>query len=115
MTIKQMVYAALCTVTANAHAGDLPKRPAWPALTFEVDTTPETGWVLGGGYDQHVVTVVTLARTQAEVDALLPAIKPAMEAITGFMADEESGDADYEDDPEVYAHFQNFRIRCRSF
>jgi hypothetical protein len=111
MTIKQSVYAALAAVLANSHAGELPPRPTWPAITFEVDTTPEDTWVMGGGYDQHVVTVVTLATTVAAIDGYKPQIKAALSALSGYMADEDHGDAEYEDDPNVYAYFQNFRIR----
>jgi hypothetical protein len=89
----------------------LPPEPTYPAIVFEIDSTPESGWVLGGGYTQHVITVTTFARTRTELATYKPAIQAAMEAITGYIAEEESGDADFEDLPGVYAFFQNFRIR----
>ena len=38
-------------------------------------------------------------------------IRAAMETIPGYMAEEEHGDAEYQEFPGVYAYFQNFRIR----
>jgi hypothetical protein len=114
MTIKQTVYAALTPVLANSHAVELPPNPTWPASVFEIDTKPEDTWVQGGGYEQHVVTVVTLG-SLTEIDTLKPQILAAMEAITGYMFDEEEGDAEYEGDANVYGYFQNFRIRTPKY
>jgi hypothetical protein len=114
MTIKQTVLAALTPVLGNTWAVELPERPTWPAIVFDIDTQPERGWVLGAGYDQHVVNVVTLARDLDEIEVLMPQIRAAITAVAGFMDIEEEGDADYEGDAEVYAYFQNFRIRTRT-
>lgn len=111
MTIHASVLTALSAVLPNTWAVELPVEPAWPALVFDVTTTPETGWVLGGGYDQHVVAVVILARSRTEIATYRPQIETALQAIAGYMADEEHGDAEYQDDPSVYAYFMNFRIR----
>lgn len=111
--IKLTVYEALLAVLPNSHAVELPQRPTWPAIVFEVDTQPEAQWVLGGGYEQHVISVVTLARDIDEIEALKPQIVDAMKVLSGYMGDEQHGDAEYEDDPEVYGYFQNFRIRER--
>lgn len=111
MTIKQTVGTALDAVLENSWAVELPPSPTWPAIVFEIDTTPEQNWVQGGGYEQHVITVVSLAKTVEELDALRPQIVAAMEPVAGFMGAEEEGDSEYEGDPEVYAYFQNFRIR----
>lgn len=114
MTIKVAVLAALEPVLANTWAVELPERPTWPAILFEVKTEPEDTWVLGGGYDQHIVTVITLARDSDQIEALNPQIKAEMSAIDGFMFAEGEGDAEYEGDPEVYGYFQDFRIRMRT-
>jgi len=113
MTIKQTVLAALEPVLPNTWAVELPKRPTWPAAVFDVDTEEEKGWVQGGGYDQHVVNLVVLARTVEELDALRPQLIAAMETIPGYMGNEGEGDGEYEDDPEVFGYFLNFRIRTR--
>ncbi len=111
MTIHADVTAALSAVLANTWAVELPTDPTWPAIVFDVDTTPETGWVLSGGYDQHVVSVVILAKARTQIAVLRPQIEAALQILPGYMSDEESGDADYEGDPSVYAYFMNFRIR----
>lgn len=111
MTIGATISTALTAVLANSWAVELPPETAYPAIVFEIDSTPETDWVLGGGYTQHVVTVTTFARTRTELATYKASIQQAMEALTGFIAEEESGDAAFEDLPGVYAFFQNFRIR----
>lgn len=113
MTIKELITAALTPVLGNTWAVELPKRPTWPAIVFEVATDPEPGWVQGGGYDQHVVSVFSMAKTVEEIDALRPQIIAAMEAVAGFIGAEAEGDSDYEGDPNIYAYYQDFRIRCR--
>jgi hypothetical protein len=113
MTVDEIVYAALLAVLQNTHSVELPDRPTWPALVFEVNSTPEPGWVLGGGYDQHDIVVTTLARSKREIHELKPQIRSAMEALEGFMGDEFSGDADFQGEAGVYAYVQNFRLRTR--
>ncbi len=111
MTIGTTINTALTAVLANAWAAELPPEPVFPAIVFEIDSTPETGWVLGGGYTQHVVSVYSFAHTKTELATLRPSIQAAMELIEGFITEEESGDAQFEDLPGVYAYYQNFRIR----
>lgn len=116
MSIEEIVYAALSSVMPNAHAVDLPANPTWPAVVFEVESTPEVGWVLGGGYDQHDISVVTLAKSKLEIvgqGGWKARIRAAMEALPGYLGDEFAGDADYEGDASVYAYVQNFRVRTR--
>jgi hypothetical protein len=112
MSTKTAIYTALSAI-ADTHAVELPDDPTWPCIVFDIDTVPETAWVAGGGYDQHVVSVVTLAKTLGEIETITAQIDMAMQAMTGFMADEERGDAPYEPDPRVYGYFQNYRIRTR--
>jgi hypothetical protein len=111
MTIGTTINTALTAVLENAWAVELPPEPTFPAIVFEIDSTPETDWVLGAGYTQHVITVTTLAYTRAELMALAASIQSAVEVVTGFITEEESGDAQFEDLPGVYGYFQNFRIR----
>lgn len=111
MTIHADITTALSAVLANTWAGELPEQPTWPAIVFDIDTDPEQGWVLGGGYDQHTVAVVSLAKTRTELAALQVQIDAAMEALPGYLRDEGRGDADYEDDASVYAYFANYVIR----
>lgn len=111
MTIGTIVNTALNAVLANSWAVELPPEPDFPAIVFEIDSVPETDWVLGGGYTQHVVTVTTFAYTRTELATLRASVQTAMEALTGFITEGESGDAQFEEFPGVYAFFQDFRIR----
>jgi hypothetical protein len=67
--------------------------------------------VQGGGYDQHAVTVIVLAKEKTQITTLQPQIDTAFEGIEGYMFDDDRGDADYEDDPSVYAYYMNFVVR----
>ena len=80
---------------------------------FDVHTVPEQGWPVGVVYEQHTVAVVIMARTKAEITAFLPQIDAAIQAITGYLRDEDRGDAGYEADADVYAYFTNYVIRQR--
>lgn len=111
MTIGTTITTALTAVLANSWAVELPPEPTFPAIVFEIDSTPETDWVLGGGYTQHVITVTTFAYTKTELSTYKASIQTAMEAIIGFITEEESGDASFEELPGVYAYYQDFRIR----
>lgn len=113
MTIHADLLAALTPVLANTWADELPPDPTWPAIVFDVSTAPEQRWVLGGGYDQHLVTVLSLARTKSELAALQPQIDAAIEVLPGYLRDEERGDAEYEGDASVYAYFAQYVIRTR--
>ena len=113
MTIKQTVYSALSSVLANTWAVELPVDVQWPAIVFDIDTTPEQAWVQGGTYDQHTIGVVIYAKTIGEIDTLKSQVDTALEAITGYMVDGDRGDATYEDDPSVYGYFSNHVIRLR--
>lgn len=118
MTIHEAVNAALSAALANTWATELPPNPVWPAAVFEIDSAPEPGWASGGGgaYSQHEVNVVVMATTVEQLDALLPAsgtgpIRAALEAMEAYMFEEDSGDAEYEGDAQVYARFVTVRLR----
>lgn len=111
MTINSDISSALTAVLSNSWAVELPVEPTYPAIVFEIDSDPERGWVFGGGYTQNVITVHIMARTLTEIATYKPLIRTAMEAIDGYMAEEESGDAAYEDLPDIYGYFLTFRIR----
>lgn len=113
MTIKQTIYSALSAVLANTWATELPVDVTFPCIVFDIETTPEQQWVLGGGYDQHTVGVVIYAKTLGELDTLKPQVDTALEAIAGYMLDGDRGDANYEDDPSVYGFYSNHVIRLR--
>lgn len=113
MTIRTLVAAALNSVEPNSWAVELPDRPEWPAIVFEIESIPEDGWVAGVGYDQDVVTVVILDRDLDNVDAIKLQVREAMSVIEGYMGDEEHGDSAYEGEPNVYGYFMNFRFRSR--
>jgi hypothetical protein len=112
-SIKQRVNEALAAVLANTHAVELPDQPTWPALVFEISTEPESGWVMGGGYDMHDIAVMTFARGQEEIEMITAQVLSAISGLAGFMGDEFSGDADYQGEADVYAYVQNFRVRTR--
>lgn len=113
MTIKTTVNTALSAVLSNTWAVELPVEPTWPAIVFDIDTTPEDFWATpaGSAYDQHTINVVILAKTQTEIETLLPQVNTALEAVTGYLLDGERGDAAYEDDASIYAYFTNHVIR----
>ena len=115
MTIGETVKSIIEPVLANSWSVELPPDPAFPAITFEIDSIPETDWVLGGGYTQHIVTITTFSHTKSELMALVNQIHVAFEAVTGFITEEESGDAVFEDLAGVYAYFQDFRIRTSTY
>lgn len=111
MTIGTTITTALTAVLVNSWADTLPPEPTFPAIVFEIDSVPESDWVLGGGYTQHVITVTALSYTKTELATISASIQSAIELIVGFITEEESGTAQFEELPGVYAYFQNFRIR----
>lgn len=111
MSISTIVNTALTGVLANSWAIELPPEPTFPAISFEIDSSTENTWVFGADYVQHIVSVTVYSRTRAQLMSYLPIIRVAMEALPGYMSEEEHGDAEYEDMVGVYAYFQNFRIR----
>lgn len=114
-TVKEIVTAALVPVLNNTWAIELPPNPMWPAIVFEIDTETEDAWCLGGGYDQHEITVTIYATTPERIDQLVPDVRAAFEALTSFMFEDKGGDAEFEDDPNVYAYFMTFRLRTSRY
>ncbi|TWI65171.1 hypothetical protein IP91_02578 [Pseudoduganella lurida] len=112
-TIKQRIYEALSAVLPNTYAVELPDEPTWPALVFEVNIDPEPGWVMGGGYNQCDIVVMTFSRSQEEIEVLAGQVLAAVSALDGFLGDEFAGDADYQGEADVFAYVQNFRVRIR--
>ncbi|KQM68776.1 hypothetical protein [Xylophilus sp. Leaf220] len=116
-SVHELVREALEPVLPNTWAIELPPAPVFPALVFDIDTEPEPGWCAGGGYDQQVVNIVALAPTLMGALALIPTgaggpVRTAMGSLgTPFMFEEESGDADYEPNPELFARFLIVRLR----
>lgn len=115
MSANAIVTTALSAVLSNSWAVELPPDVAYPAIVFTIETDPEDQWCMNGGYDQHLVTVVTLSETAEGNTALLPQVRAAFEALASFMFEEGSGDVEFEDDPNVYAYFISFRLRVSRY
>jgi len=113
MNIDQLVTSALSPVLSNSFSANLPLNPTWPAIFFTVETQPESGWVLGGGYEQHTVSVIILAKTKNEIATLLEQVKAAMKQIPVYLIEGGSGDAEYEADASVYGYYTEHVIRMR--
>ncbi len=112
-SINEQVYQALAAVEPNTHAVELPDDPTWPALAFEITSTPEPGWVKDGGYDQNEIVVMTFSRSREQIVSIKAAILAAISRLDGFLGDEFSGDAHYQGEADVYAYVQNFQVRTR--
>ncbi|MCT6721664.1 hypothetical protein [Acidovorax sp. K2F] len=115
-TIHQQLAAALTLAFDNTWAVELPPNPSWPAAVFDVDSKPEETWCAGGGYTQHDVNLIVLARTIEELDVLLPLdgggpFRAALEAMPAYQYEDDAGDADYEPDPEIFARYLTVRLR----
>jgi hypothetical protein len=117
MTIKTTLNTALSVVLSNTWAVELPEQPIFPAIVFEIDTTPENTWALAGAtaYEQHMVSIFIYAKTLTEIEALIPLVNSAVQSIPGYMYDGEHGDAPYENDPSIYAYFLNYVIRLAAY
>lgn len=111
MSIKATILNKLTPILANTWAVELPNEPAWPAIVFDITSTPEDTWVIGGGYDQHSITINVLARTLGEMTTLIPQIDAAMLTIPGYLLEGDRGDGAYEGDSSLYVYFINHTIR----
>lgn len=110
--VRVTVLNALTPVLSNTYLDELPPKPTFPAIIYDVESEQETTWCAGGGYDQHQVTVMLLAQDADWFLTAKPAVVQAFEGLgSAFMFEESSGDADYEDDPNVFAFFFIFRLR----
>lgn len=110
-TVHEIVATAMNGVLANSWLSEIKGPPTWPAAVFSIDTEQEEAWCMGGGYDQHMVTVVLLYRDPDAMETVKPLLRAAFEALPTFMFEEAGGDAEYEDDPEVFAYAMAFRLR----
>ncbi len=113
MTIDEIVDTSLSSVLANTWSVDQPEA-IWPAVVFEIESEDEKNWVLGAKRTQHVVTVHLMSTSKLDFETYLPQIRAVMEAVTGYMGEEGSGDAEYEELPDVYGKYIDFRIRTTS-
>ncbi|MFL9860815.1 hypothetical protein PQR72_34625 [Paraburkholderia madseniana] len=113
MSLKSDVYAALSAILPNAWNVELPQNPTWPALVYTTHTDEESGWVMGGGYDLHTVTVAILGRDTDENGALRDQVVDAFEQMDDFLLVESEGDSNYEGDAAVYAYLVMIQLRTR--
>ena len=97
--ISTIVNTALNGVIANSWAIELPPEPTFPAIVFDIDSATENNWVYGADYVQHVVSVFVYAKTRTQLMTYPALIRAAMETIPGYMAEEEHGDAEYQEFP----------------
>lgn len=116
MNVHALIVQALSPVLSNTWAIELPPAPVWPAAVFDVDSKPEDGWSMGGGYTQHDVNLIVMARDLDELNALLPLsgggpFRAALEAMEHYQYEDDAGDADYEPDPQIYARYLTVRLR----
>lgn len=114
--LHNQLLAALSTALPNTWAVELPPNPEWPAAVFDVDSKPEEGWCMGGGYVRHQVSVVVLSRNLADLVTLLPTegggpLRTALQALPAYQFEEGCADADYEPDPAVYGRSLTVNLR----
>jgi hypothetical protein len=115
VSIKLDVYAALSAILPNTFNVELPPDPAWPAIVYSVHTEEEAGWVMGGGYDLHTVTIAVLGRDVDANEALRDQIVAAFEQMDDFLEIEAEGDSEYEGAANVYAYLILPKLRTRRF
>ncbi|MEW9584329.1 hypothetical protein [Paraburkholderia sp. DGU8] len=113
MSLKTEVYQALVAILPNTFNVELPPNPTWPALVYTVHSQEETGWVLGGGYDLHTVTIAILGRDTDENGALRDQIVEAFEQMDDFLLVESEGDSEYQGNAAVYAYLVMIQMRTR--
>lgn len=113
MSLKTEVYPALAAILSNTFNVELPPDPTWPALVYTVHSQEETGWVLGGGYDLHTVTIAILGRDTDENGALRDQIVEAFEQMDDFLLVESEGDSEYQGNAAVYAYLVMIQMRTR--
>ncbi len=111
MTINELLLSTITPILSNVWADELPVDATFPAIVFEVVTESEKTWVLGGGYDQHAVTLYFYTKTLPERTTLEKAVREALQALPSYLIDGERGDAEYEEDASVYAYFSDHVIR----
>jgi len=116
VTINATLTQALTVALSNTWAIELPPVPVWPAAVFDVESAPEEAWCMGGGYTQHDVHLVVMARDLDQLDVLLPLagggpFRAALEAQDSYQYEDGCGDADYETDPQIYARHLTVRLR----
>jgi hypothetical protein len=116
-TFTRTIYEALSAILPNTWPHQLPPNPTYPVIVFDVDTTPEKGWSTGGAgaaYSQNEVSVLTIGDDLDVVEALQSQIAAALAGVEGFLSEEGSGNAEFEEDPQAYGRFQTVIIRSRN-
>lgn len=111
MTLHEDIFTLIQSVESNAYATEPPQEPTFPLVVFDVDVQPERGWVFGADYAQYLVTVYLFNTNKAALMTKAQAMRTAFNAHTSFLHEEESGDAQFEEWPNVFSYFMNFRLR----
>ncbi len=111
MSKQQDIAALIKTVEANSWAIELPQTPTFPAAAFDIDVQPERRWVLGVDYARFFVTIYLYNKSKAAIMVTAASMRSAFEAFDGYIEETDSGDASYEDFPNVYGYFMNFTVR----
>jgi hypothetical protein len=115
MSLKEDVYAALSAILPNTYNVELPQNPTWPSIVYSVHTEEEDGWVMGGGYDLHTITIAILGRDTDANAALRDQVVSAFEQMDDFIIIDAEGDSEYEGDAAVYAYLIMPKLRTRRF
>lgn len=111
MTMHEDIFTLIKSVETNAHAVEAPQEPVFPLAVFDVDVQPEHNWVYGADYAQYLVTIYLFDASKSALMTKAQAMRTAFYTATGFLEEESSGDAQFEEWPNVYAYFMNFRLR----
>ena len=111
MTLHEDIFALISSVEPNAYATEPPQEPTFPLAVFDVEIQPERGWVFGADYGQYFVTVYLFNTSKSALMIKAHAMRTAFSAHTSYLHEEESGDAQFEEWPNVFSYFMTFRLR----
>ena len=111
MSKQQDIAALIISVQPNSWAIELPQTPTFPAASFDIDVRPERTWVLGADYARFFVSVMLYDKSKTNIMVTASAMRAAFLTLEGFIEETESGDASFEDYPNLYGYFLNFTVR----
>lgn len=111
MAIEEEIFTLIKSVESNAHASEPPQEPTFPLAVFDIDVQPERNWVFGADYAQYLVTVYLFDQSKSALMSKVQSMRAAFNLDAKFLHEEESGDAQFEEWPNVFSYFMNFRLR----